>query len=60
MIVHRLICMGTVEEVTDGRLRPKRNIAGSAIIRVESKERDYADVLAALERSPCIARQEEI
>ena len=56
--VRRLICAGTVEEVIDDRLRRKRDIAGTAIIGVEGKEEDYADILAALERSPSVARLE--
>ena len=56
--VRRLIYAETVEEVIDERLRRKRGIAGTAIIGVEGKEEDYADILAALERSPSIARSE--
>ena len=56
--VRRLICAGTVEEVIDERLRRKRDIAGTAIIGVEGREDDYADILAALERSPSVARSE--
>ena len=56
--VRRLIYAGTVEEVMDERLRRKRDIAGTAIIGVEGKEEDYADIMAALERSPSIARSE--
>ena len=54
--VRRLIYAQTVEEVIDERLRRKRDIAQSAIIGVEGKEEDYADILAALERSPSAAR----
>ena len=56
--VRRLIYARTVEEVIDERLRRKRDIAGTAIIGVEGKEDDYADILAALERSPSVARLE--
>ena len=56
--VRRLIYAGTVEEVIDERLRRKRDIAGKAIIGVEGKKEDYADILAALERSPSGARWE--
>lgn len=54
--VRRLLYAGTVEEVMDERLRRKRDIAGSAIVGVEGKEEDYADIMAALERSPSAAR----
>ena len=56
--VRRLIYAGTVEEVIDDRLRRKRDLAGTAVIGVEGKEQDYADIMAALERSPSLARSE--
>ena len=54
--VRRLIYARTVEEVIDERLRRKRNIAGTAIIGVEGREEDYADILAALKCSPSATR----
>lgn len=54
--VRRLIYARTVEEVIDERLRRKRNIAGTAIIGVEGREEDYADILAALKCSPSTTR----
>lgn len=54
--VHRLFCAGTVEEVVDQRLSRKRTIAEAAIVGVEGAEDDYADVVAALGRSP-VARE---
>lgn len=56
--VRRLIYAGTVEEVIDERLRRKRDIAKTAIIGVEGKEDDYADIISALERSPSAKRSE--
>lgn len=50
--IHRLFCAGTVEEVVDDRLTRKRAISGAAIVGVEGAEDDYADVIAALGRSP--------
>ena len=56
--VRRLIYAGTVEEVIDDRLRRKRDLAGTAVIGVEGREQDYGDIMAALERSPSVARSE--
>lgn len=50
--VRRLFCAGTVEEVVDMRVERKRQISGAAVIGVAGAEDDYADVLAALEKSP--------
>ena len=50
--VRRLIFSRTVEEVMDERLRRKREIAARAVVGVEGSDADYADVVAALERSP--------
>lgn len=50
--VHRLFCAGTVEEIVDQRLTRKRTISDAAIVGVEGAEDDYADVIAALGRSP--------
>lgn len=50
--VHRLFCAGTVEEVVDDRLTRKRAISDAAVVGVEGAEDDYADVIAALGRSP--------
>ena len=57
--VRRLIYAHTVEEVIDERLQRKRAIAGTAVIGVEGKEEDYADILAALARSPSAVATEE-
>ena len=56
--VRRLIYANTVEEVIDERLQRKRDIAERAVIGIEGKEEDYADILAALERSPTATRLE--
>ena len=50
--IRRLIYSRTVEEVINERLNRKREISDRAIIGVEGKEQDYADILAALECSP--------
>lgn len=50
--VRRLIIADTVEEVMDERLQRKRDIAGNAIIGIRGEPDDYADILAALTRSP--------
>jgi SNF2 family DNA or RNA helicase len=54
--VHRLFCAGTVEEVVDQRLARKRTISDAAIVGVEGAEDDYADVIAALGRSPLVQK----
>ena len=53
--VRQLIYAQTVEEVMAERLKRKREIAGTAIIGVEGKKSDYADILAALSHSPSAA-----
>ncbi|ENY82808.1 DEAD/DEAH box helicase [Sphingopyxis sp. MC1] len=55
--VHRLFVADTVEEVVDERLTRKRGLQEAAVVGVEGAEEDYADVVAALDRSP-IARLE--
>lgn len=55
--VHRLFVADTVEEVVDERLTRKRGLQDAAVVGVEGVEEDYADVVAALDRSP-IARLE--
>lgn len=55
--IHRLFCAGTVEEVVDNRLTRKRAISSAAVVGVEGAKEDYADVIAALGRSPL--RQKE-
>ena len=50
--VRRLILAETVEEVMDERLQRKRAVADAAVVGIEGKEEDYADILLALERSP--------
>ena len=50
--VRRLFCAGTVEEVVNERVKRKRQVSGAAIVGVEGQERDYEDIVAALERSP--------
>ena len=50
--VRRMICAGTVEEVINERLGRKRGIANAAVTGVEGKKEDYADIVAALGRTP--------
>jgi SNF2 family DNA or RNA helicase len=50
--VHRLFCADTVEDVVNDRVQSKRAIAGAAIVGVQGRSDEYADVIAALERSP--------
>ncbi|MCP8939919.1 DEAD/DEAH box helicase [Alsobacter sp. SYSU M60028] len=50
--VHRLFCADTVEDVVNDRVQAKRAIAGAAIVGMQGRDDDYADVIAALERSP--------
>jgi SNF2 family DNA or RNA helicase len=50
--VHRLFIAGTVEEVVDERLRRKRELSSAAVVGVEGRSEDYADIVTALERSP--------
>ncbi|UPJ54966.1 DEAD/DEAH box helicase [Bradyrhizobium sp. 192] len=50
--VHRLFCGGTVEEVVDDRLARKRTLSEAAVVGVRGEAADYADIVAALQRSP--------
>lgn len=50
--VHRLLVADTVEDVIDARLARKRALSGTAVIGVEGADDDYADIVAALGRSP--------
>jgi SNF2 family DNA or RNA helicase len=50
--VHRLLVADTVEDVVDERLTRKRAISNTAVVGIEGKEDDYADIVAALMRSP--------
>ncbi|MDT0636248.1 DEAD/DEAH box helicase [Spectribacter hydrogenoxidans] len=54
--VRRLIYADTVEEVIGERLQRKRDIANAAIVGVEGKEENHADIMAALLRSPFSAK----
>ena len=53
--VRRLIIADTVEEVMNERLLRKRDVAGSAIVGIRGEPDDYADIVAALTRSPVTA-----
>lgn len=50
--VHRLLLANTVEEVVNERLARKRHLAGAAIVGVVGDKQDYAEIIAALQRSP--------
>jgi SNF2 family DNA or RNA helicase len=54
--VHRLFCGDTVEEVVDDRLSRKRTLSEAAVVGVRGETDDYADILAALQRSPLAER----
>jgi SNF2 family DNA or RNA helicase len=50
--VHRLLVADTVEDVVNDRLSRKRILSNTAVVGVEGKQDDYADIVAALSRSP--------
>lgn len=50
--VHRLLVANTVEEVINERLDRKRAISETAVVGVIGQDDDYADIIAALSRSP--------
>ncbi|WP_206057424.1 DEAD/DEAH box helicase [Nitratireductor sp. XY-223] len=52
VMVRRLICEGTVEEVVEDRVQRKRQISNAAIVGIKGSDEEYADLVAALERSP--------
>ena len=54
--VHRLLVADTVEDVIDDRLTRKRALFNSAVIGVEGTDEDYADIVAALGRSPLVRK----
>ncbi|MGL3210528.1 hypothetical protein [Bradyrhizobium sp. BR 1433] len=45
-----------MEEVVDDRLGRKRILSEAAVIGVRGESDDYADILAALQRSPLAER----
>lgn len=53
--VRRLFCADTVEDVVNDRVQSKREIAETAIVGMQGRDEDYADVIKALERSPISA-----
>ena len=54
--IHRLLIADTVEDVIDERLTRKRAVSGTAVIGIEGGDDDYADIVAALARSPLATR----
>ncbi|RWQ14913.1 MAG: DEAD/DEAH box helicase [Mesorhizobium sp.] len=50
--VHRLFVADTVEDVVHDRMSRKRAISGTAVVGVEGRDEDYADIVGALSRSP--------
>jgi SNF2 family DNA or RNA helicase len=54
--IHRLLLADTVEDVIDDRLTRKRALSGTAVIGVEGAVDDYADIVAALGRTPLIRK----
>jgi SNF2 family DNA or RNA helicase len=55
--IHRLLVANTVEDVINERLMRKRAISGAAIVGIEGGDEDYADLVAALWRSPLAKRE---
>jgi SNF2 family DNA or RNA helicase len=55
--IHRLLVAETVEEAVDDRLTRKRALSGTAVIGIEGHEDDYADIVAALRRTPMTQRE---
>ncbi|MGY2803935.1 hypothetical protein [Bradyrhizobium sp. USDA 4506] len=45
-----------MEEVVDDRLGRKRTLSEAAVVGVRGEADDYADILAALQRSPLAER----
>lgn len=52
VMVRRLICEGTVEEIVEDRVQRKRQISAAAVIGVSGADEQYADLVAALSQSP--------
>ena len=52
VMVRRLICEGTVEEIVEDRVRRKRRISEAAVVGVSGADEEYADLMAALTQSP--------
>ena len=52
VMVRRLICEGTVEEIVEDRVQRKRQISDAAIVGIKGTDEEYGDLIAALERSP--------
>ncbi|MBY6018718.1 DEAD/DEAH box helicase [Halomonas denitrificans] len=52
VMVRRLICEGTVEEIVEDRVQRKRRISEAAVVGVSGAEEEYADLMAALAQSP--------
>lgn len=50
--VHRLLIADSVEDVVDERLTRKRLVSNKAVVGIEGNDRDYGDIVAALDRSP--------
>ncbi|MGO1120432.1 DEAD/DEAH box helicase [Rhodovibrionaceae bacterium A322] len=52
VMVRRLICEGTVEEIVEDRVQRKRRISEAAVVGVSGADEEYADLMAALAQSP--------
>ena len=54
VMVRRLICRGTVEEIVEARVQRKREISNVAVVGVNDirEETNYADIMTALSQSP--------
>jgi SNF2 family DNA or RNA helicase len=53
--IHRLFCVGTVEEVVSDRLDKKRQMAGAAVVGIAGADDDYEDLIRAMTISPVTA-----
>lgn len=52
VMVRRLICQGTVEEIIEDRVIHKRQISEAAVVGISGTEQEYSDLVAALAQSP--------
>lgn len=52
VMVRRLICRGTVEEIVEDRVQRKRRITEAAVVGISGTGEEYADLMAALTQSP--------
>lgn len=58
--VHRLFYADTVEEIMNQRLAAKRDLANRAVVGVDGEENNFADIAAALARSPAREKSDRV